>query len=91
MAHRRGRPGTVWGVVLASLTVLAGNRPVPAPIVFTAANAASAYAEQYEGQLVRINGLTSVNTTGGTTVSSFYNVTGVVTSWDFQFTIPVTG
>ncbi|GAA4050454.1 hypothetical protein GCM10022409_41530 [Hymenobacter glaciei] len=56
---------------ITSLTVLAGNRPVPAPIVFTAANAASAYAEQYEGMLVRINGLTSVNTTGGATVSSF--------------------
>ena len=54
-----------------SLTVLAGNRPVPAPVVFTAAQAANAYAEQYEGQLVRINGLTSVNTTGGGTVSSF--------------------
>ena len=54
-----------------SLTVLAGNRRVPAPVVFTAAQAASAYAEQYEGQLVRINGLTSVNTTGGGTVSSF--------------------
>ena len=56
---------------ITSLTVLAGNRPVPAPIVFTAANAAAAYAEQYEGVLVRINGLTSVNTTGGATVSSF--------------------
>ena len=54
-----------------SLTVLAGNRRVPAPVVFTAAQAASAYAEQYEGQLVRINGLTSVNTIGGGTVSSF--------------------
>ena len=56
---------------ITSLTVLAGNRPVPAPVVFTAANAANAYVEQYEGQLVRINGLTSVNTTGGGTVSSF--------------------
>ena len=56
---------------VTSLTVLAGNRPVPAPIVFTAANAAAAYAEQYEGMLVRINGLTSVNTTGGATVTSF--------------------
>ncbi|GAB3739565.1 hypothetical protein GCM10027594_19740 [Hymenobacter agri] len=56
---------------ITSLTVLAGNRPVPAPVVFTAANAASAYAEQYEGMLVRINGLTSVNTTGGAAVTSF--------------------
>lgn len=56
---------------ISSLTVLAGNRPVPAPVVFTAANAASAYSEQYEGMLVRINGLTSVNTTGGAAVTSF--------------------
>ena len=56
---------------ITSLTVLAGNRPVPAPIVFTAANAAAAYDEKYEGMLVRINGLTSVNTVAGATVSSF--------------------
>ncbi|MEJ7663303.1 MAG: hypothetical protein WKG07_29065 [Hymenobacter sp.] len=34
-------------------------------MVFTAANAASAYAEQYEGLLVRINGLTSLTTNPG--------------------------
>ncbi|MDO7846302.1 phospholipase D-like domain-containing protein [Hymenobacter sp. M29] len=56
---------------ITSLTVLAGNRPVPAPVVFPSAQAASAYAEQYEGMLVRINGLTSVNTTGGASVTSF--------------------
>ena len=56
---------------ITSLTVLAGNRPLPAPVVFTSANAAAAYAEQYESQLVRINGLTSVNTIGGGTVTSF--------------------
>ena len=56
---------------ITSLTVLAGNRRLPAPIVFTAANAAAAYAEQYEGMLVRINGLTSVNELGGASVSAF--------------------
>ena len=62
---------------ITSLTVLAGNRPVPAPVVFTAANAAAAFAEQYEGQLVRINGLTSLTTnpvncaTAGGPVSAF--------------------
>ena len=56
---------------ITSLTVLAGNRPLPAPVVFTSANAAAAYAEQYESQLMRINGLTSVNTVGGGTVASF--------------------
>ena len=54
-----------------SLTVLAGNRPLPAPVVFTAANAAAAFAEQYESQLVRLNGLSSVNTLGGGPVTSF--------------------
>ena len=62
---------------ITSLTVLAGNRPVPAPVVFTAANAAAAFAEQYEGQLVRINGLTSLTTNpssctaAGSPVSAF--------------------
>jgi phosphatidylserine/phosphatidylglycerophosphate/cardiolipin synthase-like enzyme len=62
---------------ITSLTVLAGNRPLPTPVVFTAANAASAFAEQYEGQLVRINGLTSMTTnptacaTAGTAVTAF--------------------
>ena len=56
---------------ITALTVLAGNRPKPAPMVFAAANAAAAYDEKYEGMLVRINGLTSVNTTGGASVTSF--------------------
>ena len=62
---------------ITSLTVLAGNQPVPAPVVFTAANAAAAFAEQYEGMLVRINGLTSMTTaptacaTAGVAVSAF--------------------
>ena len=56
---------------VASVTVLAGNRPLPAPVVFTTANFSAAYAEQYEGQLVRLNGLSSVNTTGGAVVTAF--------------------
>jgi len=62
---------------ITSVTVLAGNRPIPAPAVFTAANAAAAFTEQYEGQLVRINGLTSMTThptactTAGVAVSAF--------------------
>ncbi len=59
-----------------SLAVLAGNRPLPTPVAFTAGNASQAYAEQYEGQLVRINGLTSITTNPaggatGTPVSAF--------------------
>ena len=47
---------------IISLSVVAGGRPLPAPVVFTAANAAAAFAEAYEGQLVRINGVTSITT-----------------------------
>ena len=60
-----------------SLTVLAGNRPLPTPVTVTAALASSVFAEQYEGQLVRINGLTSLTThptncnTAGNPVSAF--------------------
>jgi phosphatidylserine/phosphatidylglycerophosphate/cardiolipin synthase-like enzyme/DNA/RNA endonuclease YhcR with UshA esterase domain len=54
-----------------SVTVLAGNRPLPTPVAFNPANVTAAYAEQYEGQLVRLNGLTSVNTTGGAVVTAF--------------------
>ncbi|MFC7669725.1 phospholipase D-like domain-containing protein [Hymenobacter humi] len=56
---------------VTSVTVLAGNRKLPAPVVFNSANFTDAYAEKYEGQLVRLNGLSSVNTTGGALVTSF--------------------
>jgi len=75
---------------VTSVTVLAGNRPLPAPVVFTAANAASAFAEQYEGQLVRINGLTSLTTnpsscaTAGSPVTAFS-----VTSYRLNGTCPL--
>jgi phosphatidylserine/phosphatidylglycerophosphate/cardiolipin synthase-like enzyme len=75
---------------ISSVTVLAGNRPVPAPVVFTAANAAAAFSEQYEGQLVRINGLTSLTTNPsscsatGSAVSSFS-----VTSYRLNGTCPL--
>ncbi|WP_310397933.1 phospholipase D-like domain-containing protein [Hymenobacter sp.] len=60
---------------VTSLTVLAGNRPLPAPVVFPAGGIAPAFAEAYEGQLVRFDGLTSVNTSGGATVTSFASTT----------------
>ena len=56
---------------ITSLTVLAGNRPLPTPVAFNTTNFTAAYAEQYEGQLVRLNGLTSVNTTAGASVTAF--------------------
>ncbi|GAA4385072.1 phospholipase D-like domain-containing protein [Hymenobacter koreensis] len=58
---------------VTSITVLAGNRPLPAPVVFPAGGFTAAFAEQYEGQLVRLNGLTSITTNTATPgpVSSF--------------------
>ena len=58
---------------LTSVTVLAGNRPV-VPVSFPAGSITPAFAEQYEGQLVRINGITSINTTTGTPVTAFASV-----------------
>ncbi len=55
---------------ITSVTVLAGHRPV-APVVFAAGNISAAFAEQYEGQLVRINGISSITTSAGTPVASF--------------------
>lgn len=67
---------------VSSVTILARNKTLPATIVFTAANATSAYAEQYEGRLVTITGNTSITTTGGAAVATFagntnYRLNGV--------------
>ncbi|GAA3994067.1 hypothetical protein GCM10022408_00270 [Hymenobacter fastidiosus] len=60
---------------VTSVTVLAGNRPMPVPVVFAAAGISAAFAEQYEGQLVRFNGLTSINTVAGSPVTAFSSTT----------------
>ena len=60
---------------VTSVTVLAGNRPLPAPVVFPAGAITPAFAEAYEGQLVRFNGLTSIMTAGGVAVTSFASTT----------------
>ena len=60
---------------ITSLTVLAGNRPLPTPIQFPAGGFTAAYAEQYEGQLVRLNGATSITTVAGSPVTSFSSTT----------------
>jgi len=58
---------------LTSVTIVqrGDSTTVPAPVVFSAADAANAYAEQYEGMLVRINGNTSLTTTGGGAATTF--------------------
>ncbi|MDX5349021.1 MAG: phospholipase D-like domain-containing protein, partial [Hymenobacteraceae bacterium] len=56
---------------VTNVTVLASNVPLPAPVSFNATNATAAYAEQYEGMLVRINGNTQIRTTSGGTVTTF--------------------
>jgi phosphatidylserine/phosphatidylglycerophosphate/cardiolipin synthase-like enzyme len=58
---------------LTSVTILAGNRPV-VPVNFPAGSITPAFAEQYEGQLVRINGITSINNTNGLPVTSFASI-----------------
>ena len=58
---------------LTSVTVLAGNQPV-VPVSFPTGSITPAFAEQYEGQLVRINGITSINTSTGAAVTSFASV-----------------
>ncbi|QNH63767.1 phospholipase D-like domain-containing protein [Hymenobacter sediminicola] len=60
---------------VTSLTVLAGNRPLPTPVAFPAGGFTAAYAEQYEGQLVRLNGATSITTSTGAPVTSFSSTT----------------
>lgn len=60
---------------VTSVTVLAGNRPLPAPVVFPAGGLTPAFAEAYEGQLVRFNGLTSITTMAGANVSAFSSTT----------------
>ncbi|MCC2546388.1 phospholipase D-like domain-containing protein [Hymenobacter sp. BT175] len=60
---------------VTSITVLAGNRPLPSPVVFPAGGLTAAFAEQYEGRLVRLNGLTSINTLSGAPVTAFSNTT----------------
>lgn len=56
---------------VSSVTVLAGNRPVPEPVSFAAGNFSAAYAEQYEGQLVKLTGATSITTVAGAPVTAF--------------------
>ncbi|MCB2408645.1 phospholipase D-like domain-containing protein [Hymenobacter lucidus] len=55
---------------VTSITVLGQNRPLSV-VEVSVAQAASLYAEAYEGRLVRINDNTSVTTATGTAVSVF--------------------
>ncbi|MDX5346969.1 MAG: phospholipase D-like domain-containing protein [Hymenobacteraceae bacterium] len=56
---------------VTSLTILATNQAVPAPVVFPSAQMAAAFAEQYEGMLVQINNVDSVRTTSGQRFTTF--------------------
>ncbi|WP_019948173.1 phospholipase D-like domain-containing protein [Hymenobacter aerophilus] len=60
---------------VSSLEVIAGNRPVPKPVEFPASGATAAYAEQYEGQLVKLVDATTITTTSGAPVSAFTSTT----------------
>ena len=60
---------------VTSVNLVAGNRPLPKPVEFASAAAAAAYAEQYEGQLVKLKDATTVTTTTGAAVTSFTSTT----------------
>ncbi|MCA8829907.1 phospholipase D-like domain-containing protein [Hymenobacter pini] len=60
---------------VTTLTVVAGNKPLPTPVSFSAANASAAYAEAYEGQLVKLTNATTVTTTAGAAVTAFSSTT----------------
>lgn len=53
-----------------TVTVISQGNPLPAPIEFNSGYTA-AYAEQYESMLIRFNGLNSVTSSTGGTVTSF--------------------
>ncbi|MCS7029226.1 MAG: phospholipase D-like domain-containing protein [Bacteroidia bacterium] len=55
---------------VTSVTVVATNRPLYAPVNFNLPFT-PAYAEAYEGILVRLNGATSITTTSGSSFTSF--------------------
>ncbi|MCB2379537.1 phospholipase D-like domain-containing protein [Hymenobacter sp. BT635] len=55
---------------VTSVTVLGRNRPLQVTAV-DVANAATVYAEAYEGRLVRLNNATSISTASGAPVSVF--------------------
>ena len=55
---------------VTSITVLASGRTVT-PVTVPVAQAASVFAEQYESQLVRIDGNTSITTSAGAPASTF--------------------
>ncbi|WP_210521723.1 phospholipase D-like domain-containing protein [Hymenobacter terricola] len=58
---------------ITNVTIIAGNRPV-VPVSFPAGSITPAFAEQYEAMLVRINGITSINTAAGAAVTSFASI-----------------
>ena len=55
---------------ITALRVIANNKALPAPVAFPLATTNAAFAEQYEGRLVRLNGQTSFTTTTGGAVST---------------------
>ncbi len=56
---------------VTSLEVIATGKPLPAPVVVSAANMSTVFAEQYEGQLVTITDVTSITTTSGGAFATF--------------------
>ncbi|MCZ2355767.1 MAG: phospholipase D-like domain-containing protein [Bacteroidia bacterium] len=67
---------------VSNVQIISSGNPLPSPVVFPAGQTANAFAEAYEGMLVRLDGITNITTTAGGAVSSFagntnYNINGV--------------
>ncbi|MFC5269887.1 phospholipase D-like domain-containing protein [Adhaeribacter terreus] len=56
---------------VTSVNIIARNKTIPAPVVFTAANSVNAFAEQYEGRLVTITGNSTITSAAGGAVTTF--------------------
>jgi len=63
-------------IEVTSVTIVSTGNPLPAPIVFSASEISSAFAEAYESQLVQVNGVTSITSAKGAAVTTFAGNTG---------------
>ena len=73
---------------ITALRVVASNKPLPDPVAFPLSGLASAFAEQYEGRLVRLNGQTGLTNASGGAVTTFsggttYRLSGVTAAAAF--------
>lgn len=73
---------------VTSVTVIASGKPLYAPVSFSLPFTA-AYAEAYEGTLVRLNGATSITNTSGGSFTSFAGNTNYRINGDASYVLRV--